>query len=511
MLQINELFHGRYRVLRSIKAGGAGVIYEIQDEVTSRRRALKVMLPGTIKEASLRRRFAQEAKISGAIESDHIAQVSDAGIDEGSDMPFIVMDLLQGQDLASLSQSRGPLPAADVVLYLSHVALALDKTHAAGIVHRDLKPENLFLTMRDDGSPCVKVVDFGVAKAIVAHPQAERTAVVGTPLYMSPEQIRGDGTVGPGADIYALGHVAYTLLTGEAYWALEAKHAISVFALFHKMLSGNPEAPAARAGRRGVVLPPAFDAWFAAATALDPIGRPEGALAAVALLADALEAPGDAAPSPRTEPPAPPKPSSWQPPPPALRSEIPSAFAPTVKGRPATASPSAEERRRIGREAMKKSEEHLPLFKDELTQVYSERYLKIRLEEEYMRARKQGTRLAVLVLAADRPRRISEAPEKDLAASSLQRLSSAILAYAPPGGFLARHGDRAFALLVPGAGATQSRAIATVLAQKVANRLLNEKTGPLIKFRLGVAHLEKTDRSGRHLLERAESAMPPPV
>src|SRR6185369_2187750 len=98
----------------------------------------------------------------------------------------------------------------------------LDKTHAAGIVHRDLKPGNLFVTSRDDGSPCVKIVDFGVAK-VVAQNQAQKTKALGTPLYMAPEQIRGDAAISGRADLYSLGHVAYTLLTGEAYWKEDSK------------------------------------------------------------------------------------------------------------------------------------------------------------------------------------------------------------------------------------------------------------------------------------------------
>src|SRR5262249_23049706 len=154
---------------------------------------------------------AQEATITGEIESDHIVRVSDAGIEPESSMPFLVMDLLSGEELGSMVSRRGALPPAEVVLYLSQVALALDKTHAAAIVHRDLKPENLFVTTRDDGTPCVKILDFGVAKVAVASSLAKQTAVVGTPLYMAPEQIRGSRAVGPKADLYALGHVAYTL------------------------------------------------------------------------------------------------------------------------------------------------------------------------------------------------------------------------------------------------------------------------------------------------------------
>lgn len=291
MLNLKALFHDRYRVTRCIKVGGMGAVYEVADEATNRRRALKVMLPRIIDDPAFRDRFIQEAKITGGVESDHIVRVSDAGVDAATGMPFLVMDLLRGEELGSMSALRGPLPPADVVLYLSQVALALDKTHTAGIVHRDLKPENLFVTARDDGAPCVKILDFGVAKIAVETPLAQQTAVVGTPLYMAPEQIEGDGAIGPAADIYAVAHVAYTLLVGEPYWMTEARSMANIFLLFKKVLAGLPEASSVRAARRGVPLPRAFDGWFRKVAAPLPSDRPRSATAAAALLADALGVP----------------------------------------------------------------------------------------------------------------------------------------------------------------------------------------------------------------------------
>src|SRR5262249_10304271 len=142
------------------------------------------------------------------------------------------------------------------------------KTHAAGIVHRDLKPENLFVTYRDDGSPCVKILDFGIAK-VVAQSTARATRTVGTPIFMAPEQIRGQSTIDARTDLFALGHIAYALLAGEAYWFEEMKAAEAVFPLLTQIMSGIPEAPTARARRRrGVVLPPSFDGWMARALAM---------------------------------------------------------------------------------------------------------------------------------------------------------------------------------------------------------------------------------------------------
>ncbi|WP_438034822.1 serine/threonine-protein kinase [Sorangium sp. So ce204] len=288
VLHPGALFCGRYEVVRCIKAGAMGAVYEVLDTVTHSRRALKVMLPGIVDDPDLRVRFAQEAKITGGVESDHIVRVSDAGIDASSRMPFLVMDLLRGEELGSMLRRRGPLPPAEVVTYLFQVALALEKTHAAGIVHRDLKPENLFVTSRDDGTPCIKILDFGIAKVAAQSSQAKGTVPIGTPLYMSPEQIRGDGDIGPRADLYALGHIAHAVLSGEAYWTAEMKAAPSIFPVLSRILAGPLEPPSVRSAWRGVVLPPAFDAWFLRATALRPEHRFEGARAAVGALVEAL-------------------------------------------------------------------------------------------------------------------------------------------------------------------------------------------------------------------------------
>jgi serine/threonine-protein kinase len=265
-----------------------GAVYEVVDVRTESPRALKVMLPSIVEDPDLRARFALEARVTGNIISDHVVRVLDAGIDEASGTPFLVMDLLQGEEVGGLAHRRGALPFDEVVLYLRQAALALDKTHAAGIVHRDLKPENLFVTYRDDGSPCVKILDFGIAK-VVAQSTARATRAVGTPLYMSPEQIRGDGRVSARADVYALGHIAYTLLVGEPYWAPEMKAAESVYPLLTAIMTGLPEAATARAlRRRRIMLPPAFDGWFATCVALHAEQRPERATLALSALAEAL-------------------------------------------------------------------------------------------------------------------------------------------------------------------------------------------------------------------------------
>jgi serine/threonine-protein kinase len=270
-----------------------GAVYEVVDRKTRRRRALKVMLPSIVADADLRARFKLEATITAEIESEHIVETLDADVDAETGAPFVVMDLLKGEDLGATLARRRTLPPGEVIELLGQAARALDRTHAAGVIHRDLKPENLFLTRGDDGRPKLKVLDFGIAK-IVAESGApiETTRAMGTPLYMPPEQIRGDGSIGPRADLYALAHVAYTLLAGEPYWKEDNAAAPALFAVFNRILSGPREPPSARAVRRGgVSLPPAFDGWFARATALRPEDRFATASAEVAALVEAFHEP----------------------------------------------------------------------------------------------------------------------------------------------------------------------------------------------------------------------------
>ena len=298
MSQINHaglsegaVFQERYRIIRCLKAGGMGAVYECEHLSTQKRRALKVMLPQVVATRGMRERFELEARITARIESDHIVETFDAGVDPETGSPFLVMELLRGEDLESTLQTHGPFSAPETVALLAQVALALDKTHAAGIIHRDLKPQNLFLTTRDDGAPRVKVLDFGIAKVVADGTKtAQQTAAIGTPLFMSVEQTTGDGRIGPQADTYALGHIAYALLVGAPYW-LEEQLALPVYTFLSRMIAGPIERPTARAARRGVTLPPAFDKWFRRATARDPTERFARASTLVAELADVMGTP----------------------------------------------------------------------------------------------------------------------------------------------------------------------------------------------------------------------------
>lgn len=289
ILGVGDTFHSRYEVVRQIGAGGMGAVYEVLDLNTKRHRALKVMLPRLVEEQQLRRRFRAEATVAAAIDSEHIAEVLDAGIDDDTNAPFIVLELLKGSELADLVKERGPMTAEEAVFYLTQVAGALDRAHAAGVVHRDLKPENLFVTYRDDGTPRIKILDFGIAKVVTSTlNKTHTTGLLGTPAYMATEQVDGDLPISGRTDGYAVGHIAYSLLVGEPYWAEELSTARSLLHLISRIVKGPKERASARALRRKKLeLPADFDAWFQQATASNPDDRFETVGASIQALAAA--------------------------------------------------------------------------------------------------------------------------------------------------------------------------------------------------------------------------------
>lgn len=289
-LQVGEIFAGRYRIVRELASGGMGAVYEVVHTVTERRCALKVMLSHTVEREQLRKRFMQESRLAAQIGSEYIVDVLDAGVDEDTKAPYLVMELLEGEDLGQRLLRLGPLSREEAVAYLWHVALALDRTHQSGIVHRDLKASNLFLTRREDGTPLVKVLDFGVAKVLTVDRSGaeQRTQTVGTPIYMAPEQFRAEGRISSATDIYALGMLAHTLLVGVHYWTDEHESCENPFAFASIAVHGPKEGPSFRAAREGVSLPGEFDGWFFKATSRWPQDRFSSATAAVSALARAL-------------------------------------------------------------------------------------------------------------------------------------------------------------------------------------------------------------------------------
>ncbi|HEY6080907.1 MAG TPA: serine/threonine-protein kinase [Polyangiaceae bacterium] len=211
---------GRYRVERTLGTGGMGVVVEATHLQLAQRVAIKFLLPELCSQRDSVTRFLREARAAVRIESEHVARVMDVGTsDEG--VPFLVMEYLEGLDLAQLLQREQRLPFAQAVSLIVQAADAIAEAHSLGIIHRDLKPSNLFLATRRDGTKSLKVLDFGISKAVAEASSsglATRTAtatVMGSPHYMSPEQVRSSKDVDPRADIWSLGVILHELLAGE--------------------------------------------------------------------------------------------------------------------------------------------------------------------------------------------------------------------------------------------------------------------------------------------------------
>jgi serine/threonine protein kinase/formylglycine-generating enzyme required for sulfatase activity len=259
-------FAGEFRVVRPIAEGGMGAIYEVTQIATGATRALKIMHPTLVSDEKLRQRFEQEAKVSVLIESDHVVQVLGAGVDKSTGIPWLAMELLKGETLASFLSHHGPLDATDAREVFSQLGHALAAAHDAGIVHRDLKPENIFLCIpRREGTPfTVKVLDFGIAK-LVAEAHTHHTAAIGTPLWMAPEQTESGQTVKPATDVWALGLLAFHAFTGVHFWKIANKERLSAAALLREVVLDPLPTATERARELGVEekLPPGFDEWFA--------------------------------------------------------------------------------------------------------------------------------------------------------------------------------------------------------------------------------------------------------
>ena len=215
-----ELIAGKYRIERVLGAGGMGVVFAAWHLQLNQRVALKFLSSEACSQPDAVARFLREAQALARLTSPHVARVMDVGTREQSE-PYLVMEHLNGSDLRAVLRERGPLPISEAVGYLLQVAEAIAEAHALGIVHRDLKPSNLFLTQSTDGLPLVKVLDFGISKAISPEVspssvlETHTGALVGSPEYMSPEQIRNAKRVDERSDIWSLGVVLHELLTGE--------------------------------------------------------------------------------------------------------------------------------------------------------------------------------------------------------------------------------------------------------------------------------------------------------
>jgi serine/threonine protein kinase len=220
-----DLLAGKYRIERVLGVGGMGVVVAARHEQLDQLVAIKFVREDALGNEDAIERFLREARSAVRLKSDHVARVIDVGkLDSGA--PYMVMEFLDGDDLARVLEERGPMTPDTAVALVLQACDAVAEAHAAGIVHRDLKPENLFLTKTVAGRPKVKVLDFGVSKSsgMTTGGQGALTrtrSMLGSPLYMSPEQMRSAKDVDARADVWALGVVLFQLLTCR--WPFEAQ------------------------------------------------------------------------------------------------------------------------------------------------------------------------------------------------------------------------------------------------------------------------------------------------
>jgi len=216
-LDVGSTLAGKYRIEEVIGSGGMSVVVRALHTLLGQPVALKLLRPELASDPVHVERFLREALAAAQLKNEHVVRIHDADrLPDGA--PYLVMEVLEGLDLAKLLLARGPLPVAEVVYYVLQACEAVAEAHARGIVHRDLKPSNLFLTRTPEGAPCVKVLDFGISKLEASLEDLRLTGtmvVLGSPLHMSPEQIRDSRTVDRRTDIWSLGTLAFELLTGR--------------------------------------------------------------------------------------------------------------------------------------------------------------------------------------------------------------------------------------------------------------------------------------------------------
>jgi serine/threonine protein kinase len=215
LVKPGEVLSGKFRIERVLGVGGMGVVVAATHLQLGQLVALKFLLPAAMAYPENVSRFEREARAAVRLRSDHVAKVTDVGrLDDGA--PYMVMEFLEGEDLDRVVRTQGRLAIQVAVDYILQASEAIAEAHALGIVHRDLKPKNLFLTTRLNGEPLVKVLDFGVSKTVGTDDLSltATTQVLGSPSYMSPEQLRASRDVDQRTDIWALGAILYELLTG---------------------------------------------------------------------------------------------------------------------------------------------------------------------------------------------------------------------------------------------------------------------------------------------------------
>jgi serine/threonine-protein kinase len=286
---VGTLLVGKYKVTRELGRGGMASVYEAENVSIGKKLAVKVLASELANSAIVIERFFREARAAASVKSPYIVEVYDSGrLEDGR--PFIAMELLEGESLYDRMARVRLIDTQSTVRIIGQVAKGLVKAHAASIVHRDLKPENIHLCTGEDGEEIAKILDFGLAKFYSPVKTDEKTArltregaVFGTPAYMSPEQVKGQGNVDHRADLWALGCMTFECLTGRPVWNTDQGVAMTFAAIAAAQLP--------TPSRMRPDLPPAFDVWFRKALERDPNKRFQSAKELADELARALGAP----------------------------------------------------------------------------------------------------------------------------------------------------------------------------------------------------------------------------
>jgi len=292
-LQPGQVLARDYRVVRPLAQGGMGKVYLVEQLSTGKQRALKVMHPEFASDEASRARFAQEARAGARIKSEHVVEVVAAGVDDQTHLPWIAMELLDGEELGRRVRRAGHLPPGEVLELFRQLVHGLGEAHRLGLVHRDLKPENLFVAVaRRDSTPfTLKILDFGIARlAQESQAMTAGTRPVGTPRWMAPEQSEERARITPATDVWALGLLAFHLLTGRYYWRA-ANSDSSLTTLMRELVLEPLEPASVRAAALGAgpAIPPGFDAWFSRCVVREQESRFPDADAALRALVPLLE------------------------------------------------------------------------------------------------------------------------------------------------------------------------------------------------------------------------------
>ena len=222
-VRIGQVFLGKYRIESIIGQGGMGVVAEVTHLQLNQRLAIKMLRQDVLADADAVERFMREAQAAAKLRSEYVAKVSDVGALENG-TPYMVMEYLEGHDLGALISQRGKIALPWTCDLMLQTAEALAEAHSLGIVHRDVKPTNLFVTWRPDGTALIKVLDFGISKSTMATDMhlTQTQSLLGTPAYMSPEQMRSARLVDARTDIWSLGSVMYEMIEGRKPFEAES-------------------------------------------------------------------------------------------------------------------------------------------------------------------------------------------------------------------------------------------------------------------------------------------------